>query len=614
MFELPRFTPVRDNTGALLMKAAEQARQDQMNFASLIQKNEQLRSEAFGSMQKQIMDIASANNVPVEVQRSILKQGLDGLTALYKDRKNVRATELGMMASDILANAKTAATAYQQYLANGEKAIADAEKDGWNSLNLRTALAKNMFEEREEDTPMGRQIVRVPKSPDQLPDAIQLISSEKFSDPQKYVDRAKSEKRLSDGLQGYKPGELKMSTSRDLTGDMTVKVAYTEKSYPFTRTEDVQVDGLTAKRNVLDLAKDTDLSKTLGRDVNILSDRAWPYFRDNPDPIIRAEVYSKGRDYIDAHNRRLGVNPQQITPANVKQLAMKYPGMIDPFDAGNRETFSRLAMTEYLMPQFGQFGDISVSRDRAKQRAAGGGDSDGLRTKAGDVKASARFPLAVAQALGQDPRIMQAAKNAIIEYNGQKISGKRTGDIVHGQIVKDNGKKATIISNPGEVDVAYVVEINQDGTLSDNVERYEGQQAVDYFATVAAANSSNFDDFVAKFPEARTQVTPVGGKALETVKKTTASAAARQAGADLISKKRIYASIKDGEVKDIGNAAIKYNGEDVVVTKIERKKPNWWWQSGDFVVTLADGRALPFSDLNEFFKNAEQPVSPKLNK
>jgi len=595
MFELPKPIQTQDNTGALLMKAAEEARLQQQQLSQLVQRNEQIRQEAFGGAQKQLFDISSAQNVPAEVQRQILSQGMEELTKLYKDRKNIRSGDIGMLAMNTLVKAKNDATAYQQYLGNSEKFIADLKEKGFDEFNLKTAVSNSIFDERVVNTPNGQQVVRVPKDPTKLGDPLQFLAKEVDGNPQKYLNREKSSQALTKLVGDYKPGELTFSDTKDLTGKKTVKVSYTEKSYPWTRTQEQNQNGIPVKINVLD----TEEESIGGQPMQILSEKAYEYFAKNPNPTIVKEVDAMGRDYIDAHNRNLGINPQQITPENFSKIAADFPGAINPFDNGNRMIFSRLALTKTLQPTFGRFGNPSVTIDAAKPNVTNVYNND-LYTRTGNLRPEAKFPTSWAQIVNQDADVMRVSDEVSFQFDGKTLSGKKTGDRAQGQIIKDNGKRATVLSRPEEPGVIYVAEI-EDGEITDNVIKLSGKEAIDYGAKISSANGSDIKTFGKLYPNATKTVVPMSDADKATVSDNLALQSEREEGKALINSASQIRALKDGETKNVNSARVKLNGKEVVIKSITRKNTGWFTDS-PVEVTLKDLSKITFANKEEFIK------------
>lgn len=598
MFQLPQQIQIQDNTGALLMKSAEEARMQQQQMAQLFEKNERVRQEAFGGAQKQLFDIATAQNVPAEVQRQILSQGMEELTKLYKDRTNIRSGDLGMLAMNTLIKAKTDATAYQQYLSNGEKHIADLKEQHYDEVNMKTALANSIFEDKVVKTPNGDQVVRVPKDPTQLGDPIQFLDKEKTEKSRTYLDRPKTFQDLMKVVSDYKPGELKTSDTKDLTGTRTVKYTYAEKSYPWTTTQEVMQNGIPVKINVLDTEPEN--IKGLPAPVNVLSKKAYEFFTNHPNPVIGKEVDAMGLDYIDAHNRRLGINPHQITENNFNAIAEKFPDAINPFDAQNRVIFSRLAMTKMLSPSFGKFGETSVTIDQAKPTVTNVYQNSDIYSRTGNIRPEAKFPTSWAQIVNQDADVMRVAEDVSFQYNGKTITGKKTGDRAQGQIIKDNGKVATVLSRPDEPGVIYVAEI-EDGEITDNVIRLSGQEAIDYGAKISSANGSDIKAFGRLYPSASKTVIPMSDADKANVSQSINLENEKEEGRVLISSISQIRSMKDGETKNINNARVKLNGQEVVIKSIQRKDTGWFSDS-PIEVVMKDGTKMTFANKEEFIK------------
>lgn len=399
MFELPKFTPVEDNTGALLLKAAEQAREQQQQFQTLVQKNEQLRNEAFGDFQKQIMDMKFAQNIPNEVKSQGIRNAFaNAYTAL---RSGKPLSELKGELFNNLMGLKMTSDAYQQYKDAGDQAIAELKTKGYDEMALRTALARSMYDKAvvptvtSQDnpnalrggTPTQNNIgftapklnatvmkeVRVPKDPMSLGDPYQQIQKMVTDNPALFADRKQTSQSLNSLVNDFKAGELKVQKALDATGKRTVTIGYTEKAYPWTTQEDATINGQNVKINVLKTQPEIIGQKQVrGKDGKLVTENitekvitkdVLDYFENHPNPQVRIEVQSMARDYIDDNNRRLGINPAAVTPENAADIAAQVDGFINPYDSGNSEIFRRMALTKYLNPQFGKFGEVSVKDD-----------------------------------------------------------------------------------------------------------------------------------------------------------------------------------------------------------------------------------------------------------
>lgn len=606
MFELPKFTPVEDNTGALLLKSADQARQRQEQITSLIQKNEQARQEAFGGAQKQLFEIASAQNVPAEVQKQILQQGMANLSALYRDRKNVNVGDIQQMAMSTIMNAKNTATAYQQYLANGEKIVADLKEKNHDELNLKSALVNNMYETREVMTPTGPQVVRVPKDPSKLDDPIQFLSKEVELRPDRYIDMTRADKNFTTMMAGLKPGKLEMSDKQDLTGTTTVSTSWTEEKYPFTRTEEVQQYGKKAKVNVLDTYVDPDLSKSRGVPTQLMKPQAVDFFINNPDPGTRNYVRSLGQNYINDHNRRLGLNPQQITPENVTSLLQQYPEMIDPYNEKNRTIFTNLALTEKLMPQFGKFGDVKFSYDKAKPTST----NVSILTKSGDIKSGARYSVAARKLSEGDREILTEAEPISFTYEGKQIGAKRTGDILYGQIMRTNGKKVTIAQDPADLSKLYVVELDSKGEPTRNVEVLQGMKDKErWFRLNASANNSSYEAFPDQFKEAATLVNPPTPEDINISASQAQLGGKIKAGKSFVSRKRVYSGKPSGQTIDLESPAlVELDGEDISIKAI-RKNSAPLFGTPTYDLFLEDGTVKKINN-EQYLSIKESSVDP----
>lgn len=609
MFELPKAIITDQTPNKLLYQAAQDAAERQQQMEQLIRRDEQVRTEAFGGAQKQLFDISTAKNIPAEVQKNLLQNGLTQLTALYKDRKGVRSNEISMMASDVLMKAKTESQAYADYFANGEKYVADMKQAGYNEMNLRTALSNNLYKTQQVQVPGTNQVqtVRTIKAPTELSDPLSYLNEELALNPQKYLDRATSSQRLDKMLGDYNPAEMKFSSVKDLTGTTTMKVGYSTKSYPWTR-EQKEIDPVTKqeyKINVLDTepltdAKGNKVTNPDGTDVQVLSTKAFDFFATQADPLLRSEVDVMGRDAIDAHNRALGFNPQSLTPQNIGAAVQQ--GAIDPFNANNRVIYSRLALTKKLMPQFGKFGDVDVTIDKAKPVTVKV-QGDGIYTKSGTVKPEAKFPTSWAQMLNQDADIMNVSDAVSFTVNGKVIAGKRVGDRAQGQIIKDNGKKATVISVPGEVGTIYVVEVDKDNELTDNVVKLTGQQAIDYGARISSSNGSDVKTFQSLYPAATKTVKPITPGETNNAADKVELQRAKQAGEDFLAAKSRISSMKDGETITVDNALVNINGKPYKIKSVQRADTGWF-EDSPVTVTLSDGKStLKFKNKTEFLNS-----------
>lgn len=609
MFELPKAIITDQTPNKLLFQAAQDAAERQQQMEQLIRRDEQVRTEAFGGAQKQLFDISTAKNIPAEVQKNLLQNGLTQLTALYKDRKGVRSNEISMMASDVLMKAKTESQAYADYFANGEKYVADMKQAGYNEMNLRTALSNNLYKEQQVQVPGTNQVqtVRSVKPSTELSDPLAYLNEELSLNPQKYLDRAVSSQRLDKVLGDYKPAEMKFSSVSDPTGTITTKVGYVTQSYPFTREQE-QIDPVTKQKykiNVLDTepltdAKGNKVKNPDGTDVQVLSTKAFDWFSTQPDPLLRSEVDVMGRDAIDAHNRALGINPQSLTPQNIGAAVQQ--GAIDPFNANNRVIYSRLALTKKLMPQFGRFGDVDVTVDKAKPvtiKVQG----DGIYTKTGTVRPEAKFPTSWAQMLNQDADIMNVSDAVSFNVNGKVIAGKRVGDRAQSQMVKDNGKRATVISVPGEVGTIYVVEVDKDNELTDNVIKLSGQQAIDYGARISSSNGSDIKTFNSLYPAATKTVKPITPGETNNAADKVELQRAKQAGEDFLAAKSRISSLADGASIEVDNALVNINGKQYKIKRVSRANTPWYKDS-PITVTLSDGKStLKFNNKAEFLNS-----------
>jgi hypothetical protein len=612
MFELPKAIITDQTPNKLLYQAAQDAAERQQQMEQLIRRDDQVRTEAFGGAQKQLFDISTAKNIPAEVQKNLLQNGLTQLTALYKDRKGVRSNEISMMASDVLMKAKTESQAYADYFANGEKYVADMKQAGYNEMNLRTALSNNLYKTQQVQVPGTNQVqtVRSVKPSTELSDPLAYLNEELTLNPQKYLDRATSSQRLDKVLGDYKPAEMKFSSVKDLTGTTTMKVGYVTKAYPFTREQEEtdKVTGQKYKINVLDTepltdAKGNKVTNPDGTDVQILSTKAFDFFATQADPLLRSEVDVMGRDAIDAHNRALGINPQSLTPQNIGAAVQQ--GAIDPFNANNRVIYSRLALTKKLMPQFGKFGDVDVTIDKAKPvtvRVSGGGGSGDIYTRTGTVKPEAKFPTAWAQMLNQDADVMNVSDPVSFTVNGKVIAGKRVGDRAQNQIIKDNGKKATVISVPGEAGTIYVVEVDKDNELTDNVIKLSGQQAIDYGARISSSNGSDVKTFQSLYPAAAKTVKPVTKGDIDNAASQVEEQRARQAGEDFLASKSRIDSMADGESIEVDNALVNINGKPYKIKKVSRADTDWFSDS-PITVTLSNNQTMKFKNKKEFLNS-----------
>jgi hypothetical protein len=608
MFELPK--PIQqDNstTVKLLYQAAQDAQEQQQQLMQMMQRNEQIRREAFGGAQKQLFDIASAQNVPSEIQNNILRNGLNQLTSLYKNKAGIKATDFGMMASDVLMNAKQTSTAYQQYLANGEKLIADLKEKGFDEVNMKTALANNMFEMVQGPVPGS--MVRAPKNPTKLDDPIQWVTKEVDGNPQKYLNREASGKKLNEYFSNYKPAELKTATTQDLTGKKTVKVSYTEKSYPWTKVQEQKdpTTGLPVKINVLDTETLTDgtgrpVVDGQGNEVKILSTNAFENIMSSfgNDVVAMKEIDALGRDAIDDYNRARGVNPQQITESNFNDVLANNPGVINPFDANNRTIYSRLALTKKLMPQFGKFGDTSVTVDVAKPNVTNVYGSD-IYTRTGNLRPEARFPSAWAQIVNQDADVMRVAENMSFQFDGKPLTGRRVGDRAQGQIIKDNGKRATVVARPEEPGSIYVIELDSDGEPTDVVSKLSGKEAVNYGAKISSSNGSDIKTFNKFYEGAMGTVVPMSEADKANVGADVNRAQDMEEGKALVGRASQIRAMKDGETINANNALVKLNGKEVRIKSIFRKDTGWFSDS-PVIVTLSDNTNMTFNNRDELVK------------
>lgn len=609
MFELPKAIITDQTPNKLLFQAAQDAAERQQQMEQLIRRDEQVRTEAFGGAQKQLFDISTAKNIPAEVQKNLLQNGLTQLTALYKDRKGVRSNEISMMASDVLMKAKTESQAYADYFANGEKYVADMKQAGYNEMNLRTALSNNLYKTQQVQVPGTNQVqtVRSVKPSTELSDPLAYLNEELSLNPQKYLDRAVSSQRLDKVLGDYKPAEMKFSSVSDPTGTITTKVGYVTQSYPFTREEE-QIDPVTKQKykiNVLDTepltdAKGNKVKNPDGTDVQVLSTKAFDFFATQPDPLLRSEVDVMGRDAIDAHNRALGINPQSLTPQNIGAAVQQ--GAIDPFNANNRVIYSRLALTKKLMPQFGRFGDVDVTIDKAKPVTVKVNTGDGIYTKTGTVKPEAKFPTAWAQMLNQDADVMNVSDSVSFNVNGKVIAGKRVGDRAHSQMIKDNGKKATVVAVPGEIGTIYVVEVDKDNELTDNVIKLTGQQAIDYGARISSSNGSDVKTFQNLYSGALKTVKPITASQVSTEADKVELQRAKQAGEDFLAAKGRISSMADGESITVDNALVNINGKPYKIKKVSRADTGWFSDS-PVTVTLSNGQTMKFKNKTEFLNS-----------
>jgi len=609
MFELPRAIQQDNNTTVkLLYQVAQDAQEQQQRLMQLAQRNEQVRREAFGGAQKQLFDISSAQNVPTEVQNSILKNGLDALIGLYKNKSGVKSADLGMMASSVLMDAKQKATAYQQYLTNGEKMVADLKEKGFDEVNLKSILSNSVFDNVQAQGPQGPIMARVPKDPTKLGDPIQFLMKEVDSNPQKYLNRELSGKKLNEYFTGYKPGELEQTTTTDLTGTKTIKVSSTEKSFPWTRVQEEKdpTTGQIVKLNVLDTEQLTDGKGTPVFDgekpVQILSTNAFNNVMSSfgNDVVAMKEIDALGRDAIDDHNRMRGVNPQQLTPENFDMVARENQGLINPFDANNRAIYSRLALTKRLMPQFGRFGKTSVTVDVAKPTTVN--LSNDLYTRTGNIRPEAKFPTAWAQIVNQDADVMRVAENLSFQFDGKPITGRRVGDRAQGQIIKDNGKRATVVARPEEPGSVYIVELDSDGEPTDVVTKLAGQQAIDYGSKISSANGSDIKTFNKLFPSAMKTVVTMSDAERANVDADVDRASSIEEGKALLGRVPQIRVMGENETITANNALVNLNGKEVRIKSIFREDTPFY-RNSPIRVTLSNGTVLKYTDRDAFVKD-----------
>lgn len=604
----PQALEIDQTPTKLLYQAAQQASENQQQMLQMANRNEQIRREAFGSAQKQLFDIANAQNLPVDVQNSILKKGLEDLKLLYKNQSQVRSSDLGVVASNVLLDAKQKANAFQQYLSNGEKIIADLKEKGFDEVNMKSALSNSVFENLPTEGKEGNVISRIPKDPTKLGDPIQFITKEIDSNPHKYLNREFAGKKLNEFINNYKPAELEQSSTVDQTGMKTTKVSSLEKTYPWSRVAEEKdpATGKTVKINVLDTEPLTDgngniifSSPNSQNPTQILSTNAYNKIVSSLGNDVSAvkEIDAMGRDAIDDHNRMRGVNPQQITPENFETLSKEYQGLINPFDANNRMIFSRIALTNKLMPQFGRFGKTSVTIDAAKPTVVNV-NSD-LYTRTGNIRPEARFPTAWAQIINQDADVMRVAENMSFQYDGKTITGRRTGDRAYQQVIKDNGNRATVVSRPEEPGTIYVVELDKDGEATDNVLKLSGQQAIDYGAKISSANGSDIKSYNKLYKSATKTVVPMSDSDKANVGADVNKAAALEEGKALLGRVSQIRGMAEGETITADNALVKLNGKDVKIKSIYRKDTGWFSDS-PVIVTLSDNTTMTFNNRDEF--------------
>jgi len=431
------------------------------------------------------------------------------------------------------------------------------------------------------------------------------------SNPQKYLNRELSGKKLTEYSTGYKPGELEQTTTTDLTGTKTIKVSSTEKSFPWTRVQEEKdpTTGQMVKVNVLDTEQLTDGKGTPVFDgenpVQILSTNAFNNIMSSfgNDVVAMKEIDALGRDAIDDHNRMRGVNPQQLTPENFDMVARENQGLINPFDANNRAIYSRLALTKRLMPQFGRFGKTSVTVDVAKPTTVN--LSNDLYTRTGNIRPEAKFPTAWAQIVNQDADVMRVAENLSFQFDGKPITGRRVGDRAQGQIIKDNGRRATVVARPEEPGSVYIVELDSNGEPTDVVTRLAGQQAIDYGSKISSANGSDIKTFNKLFPSAMQTVVPMSDADRANVGADVNRASSIEEGKALLGRAAQIRAMKDGETISANNAIVKLNGKEVKIKSIFRKDTGWFSDS-PVVVTLADGSTMTFNNRDEFVNTLVQ--------
>lgn len=603
MAVLPQALEFDQTYNKLLAQQAQENRELQRQQQLLQAKDDQIRAEAFGGAQKQLFDIANAKNLPTDVQKMILDNGLADLTKMYRDPR-YRSVDMGVHASGTLKKAIEFSSAFGNYQANGDKFIADLKEKGFDEVNLKSALANSMFAENQVQTPTGPKMVRAPKDPQALGDPIQYLAKQVDDNPQQFINRKAGDERLTKYVGDFKPGEFKYAATKDLTGTRTLKVAYTTKAYPWTEEKEYvdPVNNQKVKYNVLStepLVGDDgkpSIDKD-GQEIQILSTKAFDVFKQAKDPLLSAQLDVMGRDAIDDHNRAIIGNPQVITRENFDALHQQYPDLRNPFDAGNREIFSRLALSKKLMPQFGKTGEITVTNDQAKPVNVS--VSSDLYTKGGSIKPEAKFPTAWAQMVNQDADVMRISENSSFTYDGKTITGRRAGDRAQGQILKDNGKRATVIVRPEEPGSIYVVEIDEDGDLTDNVEKLSGDKAIDYGARISTANGSDPKTFGKLYPSAIKSVVPMSDADKKNYSVDINKTAQINAGKALVASSSTFLNMKENETRNFDNARVKLNGKEVVIKSVTRKDANWVTDSPIEVVT-ADGQVITFKNKNEF--------------
>ena len=187
------------------------------------------------------------------------------------------------------------------------------------------------------------------------------------------------------------------------------------------------------------------------------------------------------------------------------------------------------------------------------------------------------------------------------QFEGKTITGRRVGDRAQGQIIKDNGKRATVIARPEDPGAVYIVELDSDGEPTDVVTKLSGQQAVDYGAKISSANGSDIKTFNKLYGGATKTVVPMSDADRANVGADVNRAAEVEEGKALLGRMSQIRAMKEGETITANNARVKISGKEVRIKSILRKDTGWFSDS-PIIVTLADNTTMTFNNRDEFSK------------
>ena len=337
------------------IQASQEAKRkrEQATYDAIIeqQKANQL---LFGDTSKELRRLYNdASSVPIQIRDEKLAQ------AMQKVKEAIGSPNQFEITQDSITELTTTLNQYNTFYKGTKEAIDALTPEGIKPDVVAAFVNKTVFDEFTDQR--GKVMSRKLRDVSEINDPKSFVLKEVATNPELYYDEGMLSTKAAEELSKItqKDATVDEKLELDPTGKKVIKIGFQYKLSPFEREEE-RIDDVTKlkyKVPVLDI-KPTDVSKPGSDQVyEGLDIVKYNNLKGALGPASRKKVMIGAINLIRKHNedvlREAGhPNPKKaalsLSQNNIASNMQKLPGLINPYEESNIDTFSRIYMPDFI--------------------------------------------------------------------------------------------------------------------------------------------------------------------------------------------------------------------------------------------------------------------------